>query len=185
MVKGRRDPRRGRCSTCSGRGSCGRGGDDGHPLPQRPDQRSGSASGRGRPHLSVREGTCSASSGRTGRESRRMKHDRASCRRRGARCCGAVSPTARPPPPMRVRRGSPSSIRNLTLHQPFGGREPLHRRLPPQARPDRLAGGRDADARDPRAAVADGDPWTEVGTLSPGERQLVEIAKALHTRRGS
>jgi ribose transport system ATP-binding protein len=24
------------------------------------------------------------------------------------------------------------------------------------------------------------DPWTEVGTLSPGERQLVEIAKALH-----
>ena len=67
------------------------------------------------------------------------------------------------------------------LHQPVDRRERLHRRLSAPPRPDR------PPARSPRrtrallgASTSTIAPDTIVGELAPGERQLVEIAKALH-----
>ena len=118
---------------------------------------------------------------------RQVDADEHGRRRRRARPPGAWPGGGEPYAPATPRRRHRPRHRlhppgTQPLHQPLDRRERLHRRLPAPPRPDRPA-ARIAETDPARCSSASSStmrPDTIVGELAPGERQLVEIAKALH-----
>ena len=109
-------------------------------------------------------------------------HRRRARRPTPARCCSTARPTRRRPARRRAPRHRLHPPGAQPLHQSLDRREHLHRPAFPRraAAADRPRGAARADRATCSAQVdLDLPPETPVERLSPGERQLVEVAKAL------